>query len=75
MSAANAIAKGEPGMDKPVGLNRITTETYATEDKGLVGRKGRVLLTTMLAFLLTCGLAYVKDDGMPRLHKWLVNLN
>ena len=56
-------------------LFRSTTETYATEDKGMVGRKGRVLFTTLLAFLLTCGLAYVKDDGAPRLRRWLVSLD
>ena len=75
MSAANTITQGEAGKDMPVGLNRITTETYATEDKGMVGRKGRVLFTTLLAFLLTCGLAYVKDDGAPRLRRWLVSLD
>ena len=75
MTAAHTIAQGEGGKDKPVGLNRITTETYATEDKGLLGRKGRVLLSTVLAFLLTCSFAYIKDDGAPRLRKWLVSLD
>ena len=75
MTAAHAIAQGEKGRDNPVGLNRITPETYATEDKGLLGRKGRVLLTTMLAFLLTCAFAYIKDDGAPRLRRWVVELN
>ncbi len=75
MSAAHGVARGETGQDKPVGLNRVTTDTYATEDKGLLGRKGRVLFTTALAFLLTCGFAYLKDDGVPRLRKWVVELN
>jgi uncharacterized protein involved in exopolysaccharide biosynthesis len=74
MSAAHAVAQGEKGKDNPVGLNRITTETYATEDKGLLGRKGRVLLTTALALLLTCAFAYIKDDGAPRVRRWLVEL-
>ena len=75
MSAALAVAQGENGKDKPVGLNRINTETYATEDKGLLGRKGRVLVTTLLALLLVCTFAYVKDDGGPRLRRWLVQLD
>ncbi len=75
MTAAHTIALGETGKDKPVGLNRITTETYAIEDKGLLGRKGRVLLATLLALLLTSAFAYIKDDGAPRLRKWLVSLD
>ncbi len=75
MTAAHGIALGESGQDKPVGLNRISAETYATEDRGLLGRKGRVLMTTVLAFLLTCAFAYIKDDGAPRLRKWLVTLD
>ena len=64
--AALGVASGAEGQDRPVGLNRMTTETYATEDRGLLGKKGRVLLVTVLAFMLSAAYAYVRHDGLPR---------
>ncbi len=62
---------GEGQEDRPVGLNRMTSETYATEDRGLLGKKGRVLLVTLLAFMLSAAYAYLKHDGLPRFRAWM----
>jgi len=69
--AALGVASGAEGQDRPVGLNRMTTETYATEDRGLLGKKGRVLLVTVLAFMLSAAYAYLKHDGLPRFRAWM----
>ena len=69
--AALGVASGAEGQDRPVGLNRMTTETYATEDRGLLGKKGRVLLVTVLAFMLSAAYAYVRHDGLPRFRAWM----
>lgn len=70
--AALGVASGGEGQeDRPVGLNRMTSETYATEDRGLLGKKGRVLLVTLLAFMLSAAYAYLKHDGLPRFRAWM----
>ncbi|NLV41182.1 MAG: hypothetical protein GXY15_08125 [Candidatus Hydrogenedentes bacterium] len=70
--AALGVASGAEGQeDRPVGLNRMTLETYATEDRGLLGKKGRVLLVTLLAFMLSAAYAYLKHDGLPRFRAWM----
>ncbi len=70
--AALGVASGAEGQeDRPVGLNRMTLETYATEDRGLLGKKGRVLLVTLLAFMLSTAYAYLKHDGLPRFRAWM----
>lgn len=70
--AALGVASGAEGReDRPVGLNRMTLETYATEDRGLLGKKGRVLLVTLLAFVLSAAYAYLKHDGLPRFRAWM----
>lgn len=69
--AALGVASGAEGQDRPVGLNRMTTETYATEDRSLLGKKGRVLLVTVLAFMLSAAYAYVRHDGLPRFRAWM----
>ena len=70
--AALGVASGSEGQeDRPVGLNRMTLETYATEDRGLLGKKGRLLLVTLLAFMLSAAYAYLKHDGLPRFRAWM----
>ncbi len=74
-TAAFKLASGQgTDRDKTVGLNRLTTETYPVQDKGLLGKKGRVLAATLLAFALVCSLAYAKDEGVPRLRAFMAEL-
>ncbi|MBW7865752.1 MAG: hypothetical protein GX580_17370 [Candidatus Hydrogenedens sp.] len=70
-AAAFGVAGGTAGQDRPVGLNRMSQETFAVEDRGTLGRKGRVMLTTILAFLLISLYMYARHEGVPRLRAWI----
>ncbi|MBI5092149.1 MAG: hypothetical protein HZB26_06840 [Candidatus Hydrogenedentes bacterium] len=58
LDAGNNMAtiKSDAGI-APVGLNRLSDETYVPEQPGMLGRKGRVLASTVLGFLLAVGYA------------------
>ena len=69
-TAAAAMLASETAGDgiRAVGLNRLSKRTFAVEDNGLLGRKGRVLLTTILALFFTISLVLLCDVLVPALH-------
>ncbi len=69
-TAAAAMLASETAGDgiRAVGLNRLSKRTFAVVDNGLLGRKGRVLLTTILALFFTISLVLLCDVLVPVLH-------
>ncbi|MDQ1255594.1 MAG: hypothetical protein QG656_186 [Candidatus Hydrogenedentes bacterium] len=70
--AAAGLARGEAEEgERTVGLNRIVSETYAIEDHGMLGKKGRVIAATALAFSLGVLLVLLKNVALPLLTETL----
>ncbi len=74
MESAGLIVSGSVDEDMhSVGLNRLSERIYASSDPGFLGRKGRVLLATMLAGLLALGVAGYPVLGQPWVAQILAN--
>ena len=66
VGAAVDLAQGETVEGtKAVGLNRLSPETYAIEDKGLLGRKGRVAMAMVFALLCSVALVIGREVVYP----------
>ncbi len=65
--AATALASAQDQFsNNTIGLNQITNNAHAIEDRGLLGRKGRVLILAMLSFMLTAGAVVFAEIGLPK---------
>ncbi len=69
------ISGHSPDAIYPVGLNRMSEQIYASSDPGILGRKGRVLLATMIAALLAIGVAVFPVVGQPFLDQIRQDVN
>ncbi|HOZ44960.1 MAG TPA: hypothetical protein PLO37_24315 [Candidatus Hydrogenedentes bacterium] len=74
VAAGLARGKGEEEGVKAVGLNLLSDRTFAITDKGLLGRKGRVIVATFLAFCLSALAAIARDVGYPTLRDLLAGI-
>ena len=52
-AAAELAAPDSDLTAGPVGLKRLNEETFARQDRGAIGAKGRVLVVTIWAFVLS----------------------
>ena len=70
--AATALASAQDQFaNNTIGLNQITNNAHAIEDRGLLGKKGRVLVLAMLSFILTGGAVVFIEVGLPKFKDYL----
>jgi hypothetical protein len=71
VAAAATLSQGQMGDLQSVGLNRLADQTYALQDPGMLGGKGRLGVAVILTFLLACAWVLVRDVGIQHLREML----
>lgn len=73
VDTAAALAEASSAdMPNPSGLNRLSREVYAKEDKGALGRKGRVALAALIALCFAVGWTLFHDIGLPAVKRLML---